>query len=115
MGVGFAPYSPYERPGVFDALLGADCDCGFAKRWARETAGMALRGLQQTAVPGATLLAYGWGPTYLLSGVAMGWVYALAWSVRGRPVADADLFSGGTPLGEVGGWIGGSSSWHTPR
>ena len=102
MGVGFAGFSPNERPGVFDVVLGADsANITFARRWTRQAAGMSLRGLQQTAVPGAVFAVYGSGPSYLLSGVAMGWVYSLAWSVRGLPVANADLFAGGTQLGEV--------------
>ena len=67
---------------------------------------MSLRGLQQTAVPGAVFILYGLGPTYLLSGVAMGWVYSMAWSApHSLANIDVDLFTSGTPFGEVGGQV----------
>jgi hypothetical protein len=110
LAVGRNPQSYFARPGVFDWLVGKGSDVfDLDRRWAREACAMSLRGMTQTLVPGLVLLAYGFGPSYLLSGSLMGFIYTLANAVSepggGRESSQPE-FAPGTPLAEVlwGAW-----------
>lgn len=62
------------RAGLFDAVLGSvQPQWSFWQRWTRDMAGMGLRGLVHTAVPGTLFYFYGYGSAYFLCGAFMGY------------------------------------------
>lgn len=123
------------RAGVFDWLVGPPLiatDDNHRQRWLRDAAGMALRGLQQTAVPGFLIAMYSaslrgsavassassahaWvkaaAAAYALSGAAMALIYLLGQ----LPSSDGSTawlgpFQPGIPLSEL---LWGAWSWMT--
>lgn len=110
MGIGHNPTNYRSRIGVFDWLLGHDQPgWGFAQRWCRGYAGMALRGLAWTMPPGLLMYLHGYGWQAMLSGVLMSFVYELCNEVPPSSIGNPD-FGAGIPLAEL---VWGSFVWLT--
>jgi hypothetical protein len=97
--MGRNPNGYLSRTGVFDWLVDVPRqNWDYTRRWIRDATGMALRGLLQSVPPGYVLYLYGFGPLYLVFGVAMAFIYEIAEDIPYK--GDPD-FSQGTPLAEL--------------
>lgn len=81
--------------GLFDWLIGTPHEnWSFWQRFARDFAGLSLRGLMQTGAPGLLFYFFGYGWELFLSGLSMGALYAIGFSSPlGGPFSSGREFS----------------------
>jgi len=102
--VGRDPNAWQSKMGVFDWMIGHDCqDWSFWRRWSREYIGMNLVGLIETAPAGLWLFYFGYGWDFLFSGASIGIIYEIAWDISSTKAG----LETGSPLGELlfGSWL----------
>eukprot|EP01102_Stenamoeba_stenopodia_P005196 TRINITY_DN15719_c0_g1_i1.p1 TRINITY_DN15719_c0_g1~~TRINITY_DN15719_c0_g1_i1.p1 ORF type:complete len:425 (-),score=39.64 TRINITY_DN15719_c0_g1_i1:29-1303(-) len=104
-GLGRNPNGYLSRIGVFDWLIGHDCQgWNETRMFAVEFAGMSLRGLLQTVPSGLLLYSLGYGPDFAIIGILMGTVYEIGWLI---PATDPN-FGQGIPMSEL---LWGAFEW----
>jgi len=106
MSIGRNPNEYQSRIGVFDWMIGHQCQgWDFTRLWTHDWVGMSLRGFIQTSSVGFLLFCFGYGIEYLFAGFGMGFVYNLSFLIP----STAQNFERGIPIAEL---IWGFWSWY---